>query len=210
MKGHPVLLIEASPLVRMALTSVLHRLGLSVITATHGHLEAAKTRQLLLVLFDVATFSGGLNELVETVKTSSRSTPVLLLGREDRLEEILAGLKAGASGVIWQTASEREMRAAVKALTAGQTYCEPTVFRKVMQLLPAFTFEKKICLTKREEQVLRHLTLGRSNKEIAHDLSLSEQSVKVHVSNLFRKTGTSNRSNLAVFAITEGISGQKP
>jgi DNA-binding NarL/FixJ family response regulator len=207
MKRHPVVLIEASPVLRVALTSILHRVGLSVTALNSADLKADQTRQPVLVLFDVATFHGGLTAIEQTVESCSRAAPVLLLGREDRLEEVLAGLKAGAVGFVQQTASGGEMRSAVRAVASGHTFCDCGIFQRIMKLLPGIFFQRETRLTKREEEVLRYLTMGRSNKEIAQSLALSVQSVKVHVSNLFRKTGTSNRSSLALFAATQGFVG---
>ncbi len=207
MKGQSVLLVEASPLFRTALTSVLHRLGLSVTPLSLVDLEGRQMRRPLLILFDVATFPGGLVELEEAAGICSRIGPVLLLGREDRLEEILAGLKAGAVGFVKQTASARDLMNGIRAVASGRAYCDCDIFRRIMKFLPGITLPKETRLTKRETEVLNYLTLGRSNKEIAQSLALSEQSIKVHVSNLFRKTGTSNRSSLALFAVAHGISG---
>jgi DNA-binding NarL/FixJ family response regulator len=207
MRHRPVILIESSPVFRLALTSVLHQVGLSVTALNSADLDADQTRPRALVLFDVATFPGGLNEIEQTVEACSRTAPVLLLGREDRLEEVLAGLKAGAVGFVQQTASRREMQSAVRTVASGHTFCDRGIFQRIMKLLPEVAFKRETHLTKREEEVLRYLSTGRSNKEIAQSLSLSEQSVKVHVSNLFRKTGTTNRSSLALFAATHGFAG---
>jgi DNA-binding NarL/FixJ family response regulator len=207
MRHRPAILIESSPVFRLALISVLHRVGLSVTALNSADIEADQTRQPILVVFDVATFAGGLKEIGETVQSCSRSAPVLLLGREDRLEEVLAGLKAGAVGFVNQTASRREMQSAVRTVASGHTFFHRGIFQRIMKLLPEITSKTETHLTKREEEVLRYLSIGRSNKEIAQSLVLSEQSVKVHVSNLFRKTGTCNRSSLTFFAATHGLVG---
>ena len=205
MRGSSVLLIEDSPLFRVALTSVLRRLGLSVTATNSSGLRTCQIRHPILVLFDLATYSQGLAELEETTEFCSRVAPVLLLGREDRLQEILVAVKAGAVGFIQQTASTKEIRSGVRAIASGRTHFDGTVFRRVMKCFSGIASPKETRMTKREGEVISQLILGRTNKEIAESLALSEQSIKVHVSNLFRKTGTCNRSSLVLFAVARGL-----
>jgi DNA-binding NarL/FixJ family response regulator len=161
-------------------------------------------------LLDVITLPEGLKELEETVKRCSSLGPVLLLGREDRIEQVVAGLKAGAAGFVKQTASPRELRSAVLAVAGGRLWCETNLFRRILQYLPAVPYSRQPNLTKREHDVLSYVGLGKSNKEIANNLNVSEQSVKVYVSNLLRKAGCSTRSNLALHAITWGFAQDRP
>jgi len=71
--------------------------------------------------------------------------------------------------------------------------------------LPVLPYSKQFELTEREEEVLSHVSLGQSNKEIAAHLGLSPQSVKVYVSNLLRKSGVSNRSGLTHYAVARTL-----
>jgi DNA-binding NarL/FixJ family response regulator len=131
--------------------------------------------------------------------------PVLLLARNDHIEHIISGLKAGAVGFVKQTASTKELHDAIVSVAGGNTWCDPKLFRKIMKYLPAFSRSTQPSLTKREEDVLRFLRLGKTNKEVAQHLGLAVQTIKVHVSNLLRKTGATNRSNLALYAQAHGL-----
>ncbi len=202
-----ILLVENSLLFRSALASILHRLGFSVITSDRAGPQKKPGKQHDLVLFDLVTFPGRPEELTESVKQYSDAAPVLLLAREDHLEHVVAGIKAGAVGFVKQTASPRELRTAIKTIVSGDVFCDKKLFRRIVQYLPVVSYGQQASLTKREEEILRHVTTGQTNKQIAQRLSLSEQSIKVHVSSLLRKTGTSNRSGLALYAVARGLVG---
>jgi len=161
--------------------------------------------QTHVVLVDAGTFAKGTEALEELIREYSRLAPVLLLTREDRLEMLLAGLKAGAVGFVEQSASIKELQKAIVTVAEGNTWCDTKAFQKVMSFLPALPYSKEPRLTEREEEVLSHVSQGQSNKEIAAQLGLSPQSVKVYVSNLLRKSGVSNRSGLAHYAVARTL-----
>lgn len=118
---------------------------------------------------------------------------------------LLAGLKAGAVGFVGQNASIKELQKAILTVAEGNTWCDTKSFQKVMSFLPDLPCSKELRLTEREEEVLNHVSQGQSNKEIAAHLGLSPQSVKVYVSNLLRKSGVSNRSGLAHYAVARTL-----
>jgi len=163
-----------------------------------------------VVLIDVGTFAQSAPELEGLIREYSRVAPVLLLMREDRLEMLLVGLKGGAVGFVEQTASIDELKKAIVALAEGSTWCDTKAFQKIMSFLPVLPCSKQLKLTGREEEVLSHVSQGQSNKEIAAHLGLSPQSVKVYVSNLLRKSGVSNRSGLAHYAVARTLARTQP
>ena len=205
MKPVSVLLIEDSLLFRYALEAVLRRVGCGVTTATSREASSYAERARGVVLLDTVTFPGRNEEIAALVRKLGRLNPVVLLGREDRLEPVLVGLKAGAAGCINQTATPKELHHALLAAAAGGTWCDRTLFRKILRALPGFTTAGQRRLTRRQEQVLHHLVRGETNREIAQALGLTEQAVKLHVSNLLRKTGTTNRTKLSLYAIQQGL-----
>jgi len=123
---------------------------------------------------------------------------------------LLVGLKGGAVGFVEQTASIDELKKAIVALAEGSTWCDTKAFQKIMSFLPVLPYSKQLKLTGREEEVLSHVSQGQSNKEIAAHLGLSPQSVKVYVSNLLRKSGVSNRSGLAHYAVARTLARTQP
>jgi len=125
----------------------------------------------------------------------------MLLGRHDFIDQIIAGFRAGAVGLVKQTASEQDLRRALNTVMAGSIWCDKQMFQRIAHyLLPVHQFSPKN-LTQREKEVLQCVGRGDSNKEIAQRLQISIQSVKVYVSNLLRKTGVPNRGALALHAI---------
>lgn len=205
MRPLSIFIEEKSPLYRSALASVVHRLGFWVTTPDPAQLKGKQGKVPDVILVDVVTFGGSLEELEESVRCYSRIAPVLLLARDDRVEQVIAGLKTGAVGFLKQTASLRELRNAIGEVARGGTYCDKKLFQLVVRYLPRAYSSRAPALTEREEQVLKYLSLGQTNKEIARQLDLAEQSIKVYISNLLRKTGTPNRSSLALYAITRGL-----
>ena len=202
MKTRSILLAEASPLFQTALTSLLSRIGMSVtLYGRAGHV-VGQSGQYDAVLVDAATFPDDDGKLAELIQKLVKFAPVLLLAREDRIDQVITCFKAGATGLVKQTASECNLRDAICAVSKGIAWCDGQIFRSLVRyLLPARQWREP-SLTKREEEVLRYLALGRGNKEIAASLTLSEQSVKVYVSNLLRKLEVPNRGWLTLHALT--------
>lgn len=200
-----VLLVEDSTLFRSALTSFLQELGLSVLTSAADPRRRNERGRADVVLVDLGTYTQSVQAVEQLVRELSEIAPVLLLAREDHIEHLVAGLKAGAMGFIEPSASISELEHAILALSQGSTWCDAKAFQKVMKFLPVLECSHPLSFTKREEEVLGHVSLGASNKEIAQRLGLSEQSVKVYVSNLLRKTGAPSRSGLALYAVALGL-----
>ena len=90
--------------------------------------------------------------------------------------------------------------AAVRAVARGKTYIDPSVSRQMIQATAT-----NDDLTPREIEVLRQLALGRSNKEIADALSISDETVKTHVGHVFSKLQVENRSQAIVQALKRGL-----
>ncbi len=201
MKVLSVLLVESSPLLRSALGAVLSRMGSSVTVCECEKPLTEVSRKYEVVLVDAATFPGTDEQLSQLVQIHMRFGPVLLLAREDRMDQIITGLKSGAIGLLKQTASERDLRLAINAVASGYTWFDRQIFQKLTRYLLPMAQWQEAGLTKREEEVLRCISLGQTNKEIASHLALSQQSVKVYVSKLLRKTGSPNRAGLALHAI---------
>ena len=198
MKRLSILLAEDSPLFRAALSSSLSKTGAAVVACGLIRARELECREFDVVLVDIATFSGPDESLSEWIQVLLKLGPVLLLARRDRIDQIIMCLKAGASGVLTQTASEKNLRAAVHAVANGFAWCDGHIFRDLARhLLPVSQWQEPK-LTRREEEVLQCITQGQANKEIALKLALSEQSVKVYVSNLLRKLGVPNRGLLAL------------
>lgn len=116
---------------------------------------------------------------------------------------VFDAMRAGAIGYLLKDTNARALCQAVKAAAAGQVQLSPQVAERLMREVPAP--ESPEALTRRETEVLRLLARGRSNKEIAVDLSIAEKTVKTHVSNVLGKLGVSSRTQAALYAIRTGL-----
>jgi DNA-binding NarL/FixJ family response regulator len=190
-----VVLVENSVVFQAALRLVLRRLGFTVfVPPQHVHLAVEGAA---VVLVDAITLTENPEQFESLVRGYSQIGPILLLAREDHAEQVVAGLRGGAVGFLKQTASPRQLKAAIRSVAAGRTWCDADLLRQVSKFLPAIPALRRARLTKREQEVLNCLKCGLSNKEVGNQLGVTEQSVKVYVSNLMRKTGAANRHELA-------------
>jgi DNA-binding NarL/FixJ family response regulator len=117
-------------------------------------------------------------------------------------EETLVGqaLDAGARGYVLKNAMDLDLVSAVKSVAAGMTILDPQVSRP-----DALRGERGGGLTPRELEVLQHIVAGKSNKEIAVDLSLSVNTVAVHRANIMDTLGIHKTAELVVYAIRNGL-----
>jgi two-component system, NarL family, response regulator LiaR len=109
-------------------------------------------------------------------------------------------LRAGATGYVRKDADPETLLAAVRAVARGKTYIDPSIGRKLIEAVVSDEV-----LTPREVEVLRHLALGLSNKEIAAALVVGEETVKTHVGNVLAKLHVENRSQAIVQALKLGL-----
>ncbi len=141
---------------------------------------------------------GGMDgiETTRCVLQRAPSMKVIALTASMDEERMMGVLRAGAVGYIRKDAEPETLLAAVRAVAQGKTYIDPSVGRHILQA-PAPPDD----LTPREVEVLRQLALGRANKEIAHALSISEETVKSHVGNVLGKLQVENRSQAIIQAL---------
>jgi two-component system nitrate/nitrite response regulator NarL len=111
-------------------------------------------------------------------------------------------LKAGAAGFIPKSLPAKSLINAIKFMAMGEQYA-PIDFMTAIEETPANPLADK--LTERELQVLKGLTEGKSNKQIARDLEIQEPTVKLHMKTLYRKVGAANRTQAAMIAREAGL-----
>ncbi|KHA53203.1 LuxR C-terminal-related transcriptional regulator [Sulfitobacter geojensis] len=111
-------------------------------------------------------------------------------------------LEAGAAGFVPKSLPAKSLVNAVKFMAMGEQYA-PIDFMTAVEEEPTNALAEK--LTPRELQVLKGLTEGKSNKEIARDLDITEPTIKLHVKTLYRKVGAANRTQAALIAREAGL-----
>jgi DNA-binding NarL/FixJ family response regulator len=116
---------------------------------------------------------------------------------------VVGAVKAGAIGYLLKDTQSDELCRAIKAAAAGQVQLSPQAAARLMREVRAP--ESPETLTERETDVLRLLTKGLANKEIARELSIGEKTVKTHVSNVLLKLNVRSRTQAALYAAQIGL-----
>jgi NarL family two-component system response regulator LiaR len=123
-------------------------------------------------------------------------------------EKVFPAIKAGATGYLLKDVSPGDLANAIRAVHAGETHLHPDITRKLVDQFasprtnPRPTPEE---LTPRELEVLRLIAQGMSNREIAQALTISEKTVKTHVSNILSKLHLADRTQAAIYAHRHGV-----
>jgi DNA-binding NarL/FixJ family response regulator len=167
-----------------------------------------------VVLMDVRM--PGMDGIAATASiiAAAPSSKVLILTTFDLDQYVFAGLKAGASGFMLKDAPPAELLTAIRTVAGGDAVLAPTATRRLIDqfapLLPDpgqrpegdAVLSK---LTSREQTVFTQLAAGRSNREIAAELHLSEGTVKIHVGRILTKLGLRDRVQAVVLAYESGL-----
>lgn len=158
-----------------------------------------------LILLDISMEGGGLNAARSIATACPIVTIVMLTVSEDE-EDVLAALKAGARGYVLKGVSGPELIRIVRAVHAGDPYVSPALAASLLVELPrdpraASPPQDPLAdLTSRERQILEHVAMGRSNKEVAGALFLAEKTVKHYMTNILQKLHVRNRVEAALLA----------
>jgi DNA-binding NarL/FixJ family response regulator len=124
-------------------------------------------------------------------------------GEDERLH---AALEAGASGYLLKDADAEEVASAIRAAHRGELQLDPALARRLLSSLwAAQVDDSKAELTARELEIVRLLGAGKANKEIAGELAISERTARTHVSHILAKLGLSSRTQVALWAVRQGL-----
>ena len=147
-------------------------------------------------------------EVLEYIKQNKIPVKVLILTVHNEVEYLLKAVDIGIDGYLLKDSSYDELKEAIDVVISGNTYIQPSLLPALNESMEDYALDKeKIeCLTKRELDVLRLISEGCSNKKISDDLTISERTVKNHISHIFRKIDVEDRTQAAVFAIRNKIS----
>jgi len=199
-----VVIVDDHVAIRKMLVVFLRReTGYEVVGETSSGLEALSLCADLrphLVILDLMLLELSGAEVINRIREQTPSTRVLIYSGSQNLAAIRRCLQAEPDGFVEKFDDINVLREGLKAVTAG---------RKFFTALPSSLLNKlryeKLDLTEREITVLRLVADGKTNKEIANSLDLSEKTVKNHVRNIFHKLQVYDRTQAAILAIRKGL-----
>ncbi|HEY9483890.1 MAG TPA: response regulator transcription factor, partial [Micromonosporaceae bacterium] len=154
-----------------------------------------------VILLDLLMPGVGGVEALGRLRDAGSTARVLVITSFTDPAVSVPAVRAGAAGVIFKDVEPRDLASAIRSVHAGHTLLQPDVAAALMAPDPAAGSP----LTARERDVLAEITQGRSNREIARALSLSEKTVKTHVSNVLMKLGVADRTQAALLAVRRGL-----
>ena len=213
-----VLLVDDQSLLRMGFRLILEaEPDMEVVgEAGNGATGVSMTSSLHpdVVLMDVRMPGTDGIAATRLITAASPAIKVLILTTFDLDEYVFAGLKAGASGFLLKDAPPAELLTAIRTVAGGDAVLAPTATRRLIdQFVPLLPDPGRLQdrdallskLTDREQTVFVQLAAGRSNREIADDLHLSEGTVKVHVGRILAKLDLRDRVQAVVLAYESGL-----
>jgi DNA-binding NarL/FixJ family response regulator len=209
-----VLIVEDQALVCEGLEMLLNLVeDIRVAGRAADGIEALRSMQEQapdLVLLDVRMPKMSGIEVLREMKANALMIPAILLTTFDDDAALLEGIRLGAKGYLLKDVSLAKLTEAIRLVAAGRSMISPVVTERLLHglreapLPPDSGYESEP-LTVREAEIIRLMTGGYSNREIAGALYLSEGTVKNHVSNILSKLGVRDRTRAVLKAIEKGI-----
>jgi two-component system, NarL family, response regulator LiaR len=205
-----VLIVDDHAVVRQGLRTFLDlQPDIKVVGEAADGTEALAQAQTLLpdiILMDLVMPNQDGVSATRAITSAVPSSKVLVLTSFSEDEKVFASIKAGAHGYLMKDVLPPELVKAIRTVYRGEAQLHPEIARKLMnEFSTPVPTAPKHDLTERELDVLRLIAQGKSNKEIAEDLILSEKTVKTHVSNILQKLHLSDRTQAAVYALKQKI-----
>ncbi|MBQ1024950.1 response regulator transcription factor [Micromonospora sp. C95] len=211
-----VVVVDDQTLIRQGIRGLLEVAGIDVVgEADDGRaalpVVAGSAPDVVLLDLRMPRFDGIWT--LERLRAEGIDVPVLVLTTFDDDELVLAALRAGARGYLLKDVTLEQLTRAIRTLADGGTLIAPSITDRMLRAIrsgpsPAGPQAPPVqSLTEREQEVLRLVAHGYSNREIAEGLFLAEGTVKNHVSMILTKLGARDRTNAVLRALHEGILG---
>jgi DNA-binding NarL/FixJ family response regulator len=202
-------LLDEHPLWLEAVESVLHRVGIRVVgkaTSANDALRLVQETNPDLLLAELPDSNGSIGgtALLLRARELVSGLRVIVLSADAAAERIDGALQAGAAAYVVKTAHSEDLASAVRQSFDHSVYLAKTRAAAVPRASER-TSEDDVGLTRREREILRLVAEGHSNAELAKLLWVTEQTVKFHLSNIYRKLEVSNRTEASRWAQVNGL-----
>ena len=211
MKKIKVMIVDDHSLIREGLKQLLEFDGsIEVVGEASNGIECLEKIDSVhpeVLLLDINMPEKNGIEVLKEMKEKESPIKVLILTVHNELEYLTQAVDIGVDGYILKDSESSELKKAIQSVLEGENYIQPSLIPALNNQLVNRDIEKdKISLlTNRELEVLIQVANGMFNKEIAVILSISERTVKNHISNIFKKIEVSDRTQAAVFAIKNNL-----
>lgn len=210
-KSIKVLIADDHPLVREGLRALIAtEPDMDLVGEASDGVEAvdlAMSLQPDVILLDLMMPNKTGIEAIQEIKEENPDARILVVTSFGEDENVFPAIKAGALGYLLKDSSPQELLSALREVHRGEPSLHPTIALKLIRELnhPSQAKAEGTPLTWREVEVLKLVAQGLSNHEIGETLVIAERTVSKHVSSIIEKLHVSNRTQVALYALKEGL-----
>lgn len=211
MKKIRVLLVDDHSLFRSGVKALIQRDEGIEVTGEGGNalegIDLARSLRPDVVLMDISMPGIKGTKAIEALLEAAPSVNLLMLTVSENENDLFDAIKAGAKGYILKNIEPEDLIRSIKRVAGGEAVISGTLTGKIMDEFRNMIIQKeehKEVLTPREKEVLLLLAEGKSNKDIAVKLNLSESTVKIHIQHVLKKLNLKGRVQAAVYAMERG------
>jgi two-component system response regulator DevR len=208
-----LLIVDDHEVVRQGLVALLDRREGFQVVAEAGNvaeaIEQARKYEPDIVVMDVRLPDGSGIEACREIRAELPATRVVMLTSYPDEEAVLSAIVAGAAGYLLKQVRARDLVAALEAVGRGESLLDPAVTEKVLERVRRIATggqnDELALLTSQEQKILMLVAEGKTNKEIASDVFLSDKTVKNYVSSILSKLNLERRAQAAAFVARHRI-----
>ena len=205
-----LLVADDHEVIRTGLRSLFAGTDIEIVAEAASGGEALKQAQKVkpdVILLDIRMPDGDGLAALEKLRSKVPESRVVMLSTYDNPTYVARAVALGACDYVLKGSSREDIVSTIQAAAAGQSPSRCGELKKIAAAMKVrqVVDDDDVPLTQRETQVLRHVALGLSNKEIARSLEISVETVKEHVQNILRKITVTDRTQAAVWAVRKGL-----
>jgi len=205
-----LLVCDDHEVIRTGLATLLAGTDIQIVAeAANGKdaLRLAQRDKPDVILLDIRMPDGDGLSTLEKLRAKVPESKVVMLSTYDNPTYVARAVALGAADYVLKGASRDDLIATIMAAAAGESPCRSGELKRIASAMKVrqVVDDDDVPLTQRETQVLRHVALGLSNREIGCSLEISVETVKEHVQNILRKIAVSDRTQAAVWAVRKGL-----
>jgi DNA-binding NarL/FixJ family response regulator len=206
-----IMVVDDHEVVRLGLVSLLSRQpGYAVAGEAGGAREAVEKARALapdIIIMDVRMPDGSGIEACRQIRAELPGTRVIMLTSYADDEAVITAVMAGASGYVLKQVGSGDLLRSIETVRAGGTLLDPALTMRVLERMRTAAQRGPEPLTEQERSILGLIGEGRTNREIAQALFLSEGTVRNYVSSILMKLGFTNRAQAAAYAAKQKLLG---